>query len=227
MMKIFKEYINILGYIITGILFGFCSFILFINLYHYRSVNEKYINDSDNKITSSIVKQKIEIIKNNTSSDINNYKGNSNINDLASAKSRINSCAKVLDNEKMYQIIDKEQLDIYDVYKFQQYYQMEIANECLIKQLYELALPEENNKIDSLNLIKPFLYDNINRLKDGTDYVKKVLKSNSNYYFTSDVSKSDIYDIIGDSYNEVLNNYLAAINVVSDVSAWYKKEIGG
>ena len=108
MRQIFKEYINILGYITTGIVFGFCTFILLINLYHYRSVNEKFVNQGENRITSSLIKQKIEVIRNNASFfDINKYSGQASINELASIQSRINICTKVLDSDKAYNIIDK------------------------------------------------------------------------------------------------------------------------
>ena len=105
----------------------------------------------------------------------------------------------------------------------QQFYKIDISNECLVKQLYGMTLIENNQYADALS----FIEDNIEKLKDSTDYVEKVIKNNSSYSFTSSSTKDDIYNQVRDSYYSIINDYVDAIDFIYDVSVWYKNIAGG
>ena len=229
MKKLFIEYFNIIGFSITGIVFGFSFFLLFINFYHYKDVNNTYIKqDSDYKINNEI-KTKIKKINQNISTfDPNTYKGNEDVYSLASIKSRLQVCSTKINSEELNKLLDKKEINIKDVYDMQQFYQIVISNECLVKQLYEVANTTDNSKIkvSSLNIISPFLEDNIDELIKSTDYLQKVIKNNSSYSFTSNSSKIDLYDQTKDSYYALLNQYAAAIDYIYDISVWYKGVTG-
>ena len=225
MKKLFIEYFNIIGFAITGIIFGFAFFLIFINFYHYKDVNSKYIKqDSDYKV-NNVMKDKIKKINQNISFfDPNTYRGTEDVYSLASVKSRLQMCVTKINSEEFYNILDKKEITIKDVYDMQQFYQISISNECLVKQLYEVANTTENSKvkISSLNEISPFLEDNIEDLIKSTDYLQKVIKINSSYSFTSNSSKIDLYDQTKDSYYALLNQYSSAIDYIYDISVWYK-----
>ena len=225
MKKLFIEYFNIIGFAITGIIFGFAFFLIFINFYHYKDVNSKYIKqDSDYKVNNEM-KDKIKKINQNISFfDPNTYRGTEDVYSLASVKSRLQMCVTKINSEEFYNILDKKEITIKDVYDMQQFYQISISNECLVKQLYEVANTTENSKvkISSLNEISPFLEDNIEDLIKSTDYLQKVIKNNSSYSFTSNSSKIDLYDQTKDSYYALLNQYSSAIDYIYDISVWYK-----
>lgn len=229
MKKLLLEYFNIIAYTITGLIFGFSFFLLFINFYHYRDVNTIYIKQDSDKKAEQELNKKIEAIKTNTSSfDINSYKGKEDSYSLASVKSRLTLCVQSIDTETFKNILSKEKLTIKDVYDMQQFYQSQIANECLIKQLYELTLTDNPKvNITTLKPITSFLEDNINQLTKSTDYVQKVIKNNSSYMFNSEIAKTDLYEQTKDSYYTLLNNYILSIDFIYDVSEWYKNTVGG
>lgn len=229
MKKLLLEYFNIIAYTITGLIFGFSFFLLFINFYHYRDVNTIYIKQDSDKKAEQELNKKIETIKTNASSfDINSYKGTEDSYSLASVKSRLTLCAQSIDTETFKNILSKEKLTIKDIYDMQQFYQSQIANECLIKQLYELTLTDNPKvNITTLKPITSFLEDNINQLTKSTDYVQKVIKNNSSYMFNSEIAKTDLYEQTKDSYYTLLNNYILSIDFIYDVSEWYKNTVGG
>ncbi len=224
MKKLLIEYCNIIAYSITGIVFGFSFFLLFINFYHYKDVNTTYKKqDSDFKI-NQILKTKLEKINDNANSfNPNVYKGSENIYSLSSIKSRLNICVSKINNDELTKILDKKVIDIKDVYDMQQFYQINIANECLVKQLYEVSTLSDKFQISGLSNVSPFMEDNINNLIKSSDYLQKVIKNNSSYYFSSNSNKIDLYDQTKDSYYALLNNYTEAVDFIYDVSLWYSE----
>lgn len=226
MKKLLIEYCNIIAYSIAGIVFGLSFFLIFINFYHCKDVNTTYKKqESDFKINQTL-KTKLQKINANVNDfDPNTYKGNEDVYSLASIKSRLNICVSKIDNEKLTKIFDKKVIDIKDIYDMQQFYQINIANECLVKQLYEVSTLSNKFQISGLNSISPFMEDNINNLIKSTDYLQKVVKNNSSYYFSSNSNKIDLYDQTKDSYYALLNNYNEAIDFIYDVSLWYSEVI--
>lgn len=227
MKKFLIEYCNIIAFSITGIIFGFSFFLLFLNFYHYKDVNNTYLKqDSDLKFNKSL-KEKVSKISDNINSfDPNKYNGNLDIYSLSSIKSRLNICVSKIDNDDFNKILNKKKINIKDIYDMQQFYQINIANECLVKQLYELATMDDSKfQIGNLKIIAPFMEDNINNLIKSTDYLQKVVKNNSSYYFSSNSNKIDLYDQTKDSYYALLNNYNEAIDFIYDVSLWYSEVI--
>ena len=184
MKKLLIEYCNIIAYSITGIVFGFSFFLLFINFSHYKDVNTTYKKqDSDFKI-NQILKTKLEKINDNANSfNPNVYKGSENIYSLSSIKSRLSICVSKINNDELTKILDKKVIDIKDVYDMQQFYQINIANECLVKQLYEVSTLSDKFQISGLSNVSPFMEDNINNLIKSSDYLQRVIKNNSSYYF--------------------------------------------
>lgn len=224
MKNLLIEYCNIIAYSITGIVFGFSFFLLFINFYHYKDVNTTYKKqDSDFKI-NQILKTKLEKINDNANSfNPNVYKGSENIYSLSSIKSRLNICVSKINNDELTKILDKKVIDIKDVYDMQQFYQINIANECLVKQLYEVSTLSDKFQISGLSNVSPFMEDNINNLIKSSDYLQRVIKNNSSYYFSSNSNKIDLYDQTKDSYYALLNNYTEAVDFIYDVSLWYSE----
>ena len=224
MKKLFIEYFNLIGFSITGIVFGFTFFILFLNFYHYIDVNTTYVKqDSDFKINNEI-KEKINKVNENIESfDVNKYNGPENIYSLASIKSRINTCLTKINTSEFDNILLKKEIGIKDVYDMQQFYQINISNECLVKQLYELTYVDSKIQISNLDQVAPFMQDDIENLIKSTDYLQKIIKNNSSYSFSSSTSKIDLYETTKDSYYDLLNKYKASIDYIYDVSLWFKE----
>ncbi len=229
MKKLLVEYFNMIGYALCGIIFGLTFFLIFINFYHYNDISSTYLKQESDFKANKELKDKLQKINDNVASfDINNYSGTENIYALASIKTRLETCSSKINNEDLTKILDKKEVTIKDVYEMQQFYQINISNECLVKQLYELVTPTDNPnlQISKLNELSPFLKNNIEDLMKSTDYLQKVIKNNSSYSFSSNSSKIDLYEQTKDSYYALLNNYRSAIDFIYDISVWYKEVLG-
>ena len=119
--------------------------------------------------------------------------------------------------------MSKKKIDINDVYILQKKYQNNVVNECLVKQLYDLV--DEDGML--FGKTKPFIKDNINQLRYSSDYLKNNLKNNSSYFFNSDNSKLNVFDVTKDSYFQVLVYYRQSIQFVKDISIWYRDLVVG
>ena len=222
MKKILVEYSNIISYTVIGIVFGFTFFLLFLNLYHYEDVNDVYKKqDSDYQINKELFEKLNSISLNINSVQLNNT--SSNYANFSSIGLKLNTCIERINTNKFDELLSKKSISISDVYEMQQFYKIDISNECLVKQLYGMTLIENNQYADALS----FIEDNIEKLKDSTDYVEKVIKNNSSYSFTSSSTKDDIYNQVRDSYYSIINDYVDAIDFIYDVSVWYKNIAGG
>lgn len=222
MKKILVEYSNIISYTVIGIVFGFAFFLLFLNLYHYEDVNDVYKKqDSDYQINKELKEKLNNISLNINSVQLNNT--SSNYTNFSNIGLKLNTCVERINTNKFDELLSKNSISISDVYEMQQFYKIDISNECLVKQLYGMTLIENNQYADALS----FIEDNIEKLKDSTDYVEKVIKNNSSYSFTSSSTKDDIYNQVRDSYYSIINDYVDAIDFIYDVSFWYKNIAGG
>lgn len=223
MKKIILEYLNMIGYTILGITFGLCFFLIFINFYHYKEVNSTYVKQENDFAVEQELKNKLSLVAENAKIDVNTYRGMEDVYSVSSISSRLTSCVERINSEDFDKIINDKEITMKDLYTMQQFYQINISNECLIKQIYELSEPSNTRiTISSLPLLRPFIENHTNTLMKNTDYIQKVLKNNSSYSFTSTSSKNDIYDVVKDSYYEILNNYKMAVDYIYDISVWFK-----
>lgn len=229
MKKMMLEYLNIIAYTITGLVFGLTFFLLILNFYHYRDINITYKKcNNDKQIEQELITKLNKIDDNIKNVEINKYKGTEDISSLSNINNRLSMCTKSINTLEFQNILLNEKVTIKNVYDMIQFYQDNIANECLIKQLYELFLDEDNKiNISNLQTIAPFIRKNIDQLIKAPDYMQKVIKNNSSYMFSSQESKNELYNQTKDSYYALLDNYSQAIDFIYDISLWYKNIVGG
>ena len=110
---------------------------------------------------------------------------NSNYSFLVDTNDRINQCVSILNNENLYNNLDKEKMSILDIYEFQENYENNVVDECLVKQLYGIV-----DLGDESDIMNNFIKNNIDIILTDVSYVKNNLLNNSSYYFSTNASKS-------------------------------------
>ena len=128
---------------------------------------------------------------------------------------RLNSCVKSLNNEEFLNYVKKKKIDDLDIYQMKNVFQNEIVDGCLVKQLYTMT--EDNDNKDIL----PFIKNDIDILLASMSYVEDNLLDNSSYKFSSNFSKTNIYNAKQESYYQVVNSYRRVIDLVNIVSDHY------
>lgn len=218
-----RDFCKTFGNSILGLIFGLSFFLLFLNFYHYREVNQVYVKQDTDTLIYHGMKDKLQKID-----EISNpnqvYQGSSDFMSMSQIQSRLNLCVQKIDVEEFDHLLTKKKISISDVYQIQQFYQSEIADECMVKQFYDLIFSDSNSSVSGMDELRPFLENEINTFIKSTDYVQKNIKSNSSYFFSSDNSKATIYDPLKDSYYTLLNDYQNAIDFLYDIALWYQKK---
>ncbi len=224
MKKFILEYVNIIGYVITGLIFSLAVFILFINFYHYKEVAITYNKGDSYMNTYNKSKETIQSIKNDLSVyDPNAYHGGADNTTLMQIHGRLNLCVSAFENSKVNDILQKQVVGIKDVYSFSTLYQSEILNDCVVMQIYSI----NGSNIPSYNAIKPYIDLDVKSLLSDLNYTKKNLQNNSSYQFTSDFDRVNVFDITRDSYTNIEASYNRSLELVKLLSQWFKNTVQG
>jgi len=227
MKEIFRQYVQIIGYSLIGIAFGFSFFYLFLNLYHYQEIRREVGFDFQNDASVIELKQTIDHVKENLQAYQNiNYQGTLDYAEAGLWQTKLNVCVQSFENETLQKILLKNKINIQDVYEFRDSFDKSILNSCVVKQLYSLVGENpvnsefiRNNKL----LFKNYMDD----LLQDTSYLKKDLNANSNYYFVTDMTALSVKNDVQDGFYEVMSAYNKSAKFLEAVSEWYKREAGG
>ena len=229
MKEMLKDFFKLFSNSITFICLILASFLILINLYHYKEITykyptivsenkkyidfKKYISDAESKIS------KIDSVK--VSSDFANQK---NI-----AKTEINKCITALKESSMYKLSEKTEVSYYDVYILSTEIELEINNNCLFYMGYNI-----NNITDSKNYNKvkfSNVYNTLNYKKniiiENNKYITSKLLKNSTYSYVTDTTRSTIFNELAEDYVFVLSNYVLIAQMLEDTTNWYASEYGG
>ena len=96
MKKILLEYASMFAYTITGLIFGFSFFLLFLNFYHMDELADTADVSAYNDTSKVSVENKINMIRNNIAVyDQDSYTGSINIYGLNNAKLRMEACLEI------------------------------------------------------------------------------------------------------------------------------------
>ena len=228
MKKILLEYANMFAYAITGLVFGLSFFLLFINFYHMQELSLTVDVTALNDTNKASIQSKIETIKNNISVyDQSTYTGNLNIYALNNAKLKLESCVEVFERDEMMKYLELDQIGIKDAYNFTIDYKNNILNDCLVMQIKSMFSSDVIALLPNYNLIEPYVDNNINILLSSIDYVESNIENSDHYYFTTDNNKNNFFDLVNDSYFDTMKNYQNALDLVVEISNWYRSVVIG
>jgi len=225
MKKILGEYSQILGYTFTGLIFGLSFFLLFLNFYHYKEVNYTVEEPTYLKSLKSRVDHNISQVKHNASlHDVNYYHGSESGYELLSIQSRLMLCSSSFEDKKMENMLNKDIYTASDIYDLEALYHQKIINDCVVKQLYGLTFSNQDNsrfQSSSVRVIAPFIKLQADSFIRRTKYLSSNIKNNSSYFFTNQDAKENIFDVLKESYYEILDSYEDVSEFLLEISKWY------
>lgn len=215
--------LDFISYLIITFIMGLSFFLLFINIYHYNEVNYVYEKDDEEIFIADELKKEVSVISLKLAAiNLENYTKNANYSLLVDTNDRINKCVSILNNENLYNNLDKEKMSILDIYEFQENYQNNVVDECLVKQLYGIV-----DLGDESDIMNNFIKNNIDIILTDVSYVKNNLLNNSSYYFSTNASKNNVFNLYKESYYQIVSSYRKTVNFVDMVAEWYIKSLGG
>ena len=228
MKKVLLEYANLIAYTITGLIFGLSFFLLFINFYHMEEINTPCDVSTYNSNNRELINNKIATIKNNISVyNQNSYSGNLNIYGLNTAKNNLEKCVEILENESFVNYFNQDVMYIKDVYDFSLDFKNKVLNDCLVMQIKSMFSTDTVATLPNYSIIKPYVDLNINNLIDSSNYVQANLENVDHYYFSTDINKNNFFDLAEDSYADIVNSYQNSLDLLVEVSNWYRSVVIG
>ncbi len=228
MKKVLFEYINMFAYTITGLIFGLSFFLLFINFYHMQELNETVDLKSYNETNKASVQSKVETIRNNINVyNQSTYGGSLNVYGLNNAKSKLEQCLNVIESDEMMKYFELDNVGIEDSYNFVIDFKNNILNECLVMQIKSMFNTDTISLLPNFNLVKSYVDIDVDNLLDSIGYVQNNIENSDHYYFSTDTNKNNFFDLTEDSYSYVMNDYQSALDLLVEISEWYRSIVIG
>ena len=228
MKKILLEYASMFAYTITGLIFGFSFFLLFLNFYHMDELADTVDVSTYNDTSKVSVENKLNMIRNNIAVyDQDSYTGSINIYGLNNAKLRMEACLEILESDEMMRYFDLDTIDIQDTYNFTRDFRNIVLNDCVAMQINSMFSTDTVSTLPNFNVIEPYVKLSINNLLNSTNYVQNNLENSDHYYFSTNVNKINFFDIVEDSYVDTMNNYQYTLDLIVEISNWYKDIVIG
>ena len=228
MKKFLLEYANVFAYTITGLIFGLAFFLLFINFYHMQELAETVDVSSYNDTNKATVESKIETIRNNISVyNQSDYTGSLNIYGLNTVQLKLQDCLEILESEDMMKYFELDEIGIKDSYNFTLDFKNKILNDCLVMQVKSMFNTDTVSMLPNFNVIKPYVELNLDTLLDSTNYVQSNIENSDHYYFSTETNKANFFNLVDDSYSDVMNSYQNSLDLLVEVSNWYRNVVLG
>ena len=228
MKKILLDYANTFAYTVIGLVFGLAFFLLFINFYHMQELDTRVDVVSYNANNKTQVEEKIAIIKNNISVyNQTAYNGPLNIYGLNTVQIKLQNCLEILESEEMMRYLELTEIGIKDSYHFSLDFKNKILNDCLVMQIKSIFNTDTVATLPNFNVIKPYVELNLDTLLGSVDYIQSNIENSDHYHFNTDNNRANFFNLVDDSYAGVMNNYQNSLDLMVEVSNWYRSIVIG
>lgn len=228
MKKILLDYANTFAYTVIGLVFGLAFFLLFINFYHMQELDTRVDVVSYNANNKTQVEEKIAIIKNNISVyNQTAYNGPLNIYGLNTVQIKLQNCLEILESEEMMRYLELTEIGIKDSYHFSLDFKNKILNDCLVMQIKSIFNTDTVATLPNFNAIKPYVELNLDTLLGSVDYIQSNIENSDHYHFNTDNNRANFFNLVDDSYAGVMNNYQSSLDLMVEVSNWYRSIVIG
>lgn len=228
MKKVLLDYANTFAYTITGLIFGLAFFLLFINFYHMQELAETVDVSSYNETNKASVEEKISTIKDNINVySQSTYNGSLNIYGLNTVKLKLEDCLEIIESDEMMRYFELDEIGIKDSYNFTVDFKNNILNDCLVMQVKSMFNTDTVATLPNFNIIKPYVDLDVDYLLDSTNYVQSNIENSDHYYFSTETNKSNFFNLVDDSYANIMNSYQSSLDLLVEISNWYRDVVLG
>lgn len=228
MKKILLEYVNVFAYTIIGLIFGLAFFLLFLNFYHMQELDAKVDVISYNENNRVKAEEKIATIKNNINVyNQSTYNGTLNIYGLNTVQIKLQNCLEILESDEVMKYFKLDKIGVKDSYNFSIDFKNRILNDCLVMQIKSIFNTDTVASLPNFSIIRPFVELDIDTLLGTTDYVQSNIENSDHYYFSTTNNKINFFDLSEDSYADVMNSYQSSLDLMVEVSNWYRNVVIG
>ena len=198
MKEFIKNYLKVLSYVFTGLVFILASFYLIINYNHSEEIKKTiYIGSGD--LNYQKQKEMLEEINQNLIKYNAKKINNSLYNNLANG---LNNCYQVLQKDGTLMAISTDtDYGPIEIHKLGSNYQNIVMNECYVLNLSFL----KNDEVD-LDY-KSFITSYVNSINENVSDALAEIENNSSYFFSTNITSATIRNYLLSDYKTIANAY--------------------
>ena len=120
-----------------------------------------------------------------------------------------------------------DKIGVEDSYNFSIDFKNRILNDCLVMQIKSIFNTDTVASLPNFSIIRPFADLGIDTLLGTTDYIQSNIENSDHYYFSTTNNKINFFDLAEDSYADVMNSYQSSLDLMVEVSNWYRNVVIG
>ena len=193
-----------------------------------QELNTKVDMTAYNQNNKALVEEKLETIRNNINVyNQSTYNGSLNIYGLNTVQIKLQNCLEILESKDMMKYFELGEIGINDSYNFSLDFKNKILNDCLVMQIKSLFNTDTVVTLPNFYIIKPYVDLDLDTLLGSTDYIQSNIENSDHYYFSTDNNKTNFFDLTEDSYSSVMNNYQNSLDLMVEISNWYRSIVIG
>lgn len=226
MKDFFVDFLSLLANSVLVVCLALMSFLLISNFFHYKEVSYNYAVDLKNNADYNNYKKVMKnALKKMNSVDYKNTKFNSTAKPIYEYYS---GCVDALNNGTFAKLETKTGVTALDVYNANNEILKEYNNKCIFYIPYNISNIYSTNKPNvSFDSTKEFTSQKANIIIDNAEYLTDSGLGNSSYGFVTDITRSSIYNKVGNELDLTINNYEMIALLLDDIANWYVDEFGG
>lgn len=227
MKDMLKDFCNLLANSVTIICLALASFLILINLYHYKEVNYVYNTNVGDKVDYKEFREMLDNVEKKMGSEVTttDYKKK---NISGNLKTIVGSCINSIKESTMYKMANATSLTQKDIYNTSSELYGDINNNCLFYLWYNTEQIIDSQKVD-VDFKDTSLY--IQKQRDlimaSTDYLSDRILNNSSYNYVTDITRNSIFNETSANFSFSVRNYTALVTVLDTYADWYVSEFGG
>lgn len=217
------DFLKVLANSILIISLAFVSFLLIINIYHYKDVSYKYeVNVTDSEKYQNYKKLLNSVDKKMNSVDVDN------INYATTAKpiyDYYEGCKAIFDEDDFNKLQDGKMISVVDIYNANNKILNDYNNVCLFSIPYNISIMYEDSGL--FDEVRELTEEKREIVISNAEYLTKATLGNSGYSFSTNTFRASIYNQTASWYDLTINNYKMMASILDDIADWYVLEFGG
>ena len=206
MKELIKEFVLLLANSILFICFALASFLLIINVFHFKEISRKQsVYLSENTNYNDYKKSLLNTENKMKSVDVSDtkYKNNAKL-----IFDNYNICIKSLEKSSFSEIENAKKISQYDLYSANNEILNDYSNICVFNMINTIENVGKSYKYNnSFNNVKKSLEEKQKIMLNNAEYLTKSLLNNSSYSYTTTESRNSIYNKTNNEFKLTVNNY--------------------
>lgn len=225
MKEFLSDFFELLSSCVLVICLALASFLLIINIYHYKEIRYTQSTDiTENGDYINYKKTLKTVDKKMKSVNVDNVKYDSTAKTIYSY---YEGCMKSLKTGTFSTFEGKGYISALDIYKANDEILKKYNKVCVFGIPYNITVISKNFNLSSSDTLFKKTEEKRQIIIDNADYLTKSGLGNSAYAFSTDATRGGIYNKISNETKLTVNNYRVIASILNDVANWYVSEFGG